>query len=99
MTTIPTDAETATARTLLQALVPLQGAHDVPVTIADRHLRIPAVMMPVLVAAARLISEGHAIDVIAARFDIDGGAIPHFKLYDRKGNLHRKFVEIGRAHV
>jgi thiol-disulfide isomerase/thioredoxin len=25
-------------------------------------------------------------------FDIDGGAIPHFKLYDRSGKLVRKFV-------
>jgi thiol-disulfide isomerase/thioredoxin len=25
-------------------------------------------------------------------FDIDGGAIPHFKLYDRTGKLHKKFV-------
>ena len=33
-----------------------------------------------------------ATDVVTSRFDIDGGAIPHFKLYDRKGNLHKKFV-------
>ena len=25
-------------------------------------------------------------------FDIDGGAIPHLKLYDRSGKLHKKFV-------
>jgi thiol-disulfide isomerase/thioredoxin len=25
-------------------------------------------------------------------FDIDGGAVPHFKLYDRAGNLARKFA-------
>jgi excisionase family DNA binding protein len=66
MATTPNESDTTTARTLFQALVPLQGAHDVPVTIADRHLRIPAVMMPALVAAAKLVSEGHAIDVIAA---------------------------------
>ncbi len=33
-----------------------------------------------------------ATDVVTSRFDIDGGAIPHFKLYDRKGNLYKKFV-------
>ncbi|MES2791784.1 MAG: hypothetical protein V4719_19345, partial [Planctomycetota bacterium] len=33
-----------------------------------------------------------ATDLLAERFDLDGGAIPHYKLYDRKGNLHRKFT-------
>lgn len=33
-----------------------------------------------------------AIDLVAERFDVDGGAVPHNKLYDRLGNLSRKFV-------
>ena len=31
-------------------------------------------------------------DLVTSRFDLDGGALPHFKLYDRKGILRRKFV-------
>ncbi|MDB5337883.1 MAG: Redoxin domain protein [Planctomycetaceae bacterium] len=50
---------------------------------------IPNLLVPVTDLAA---GDPGAIDVIASRFDIDGGAIPHFKLYDRKGTLHRKFV-------
>jgi excisionase family DNA binding protein len=65
MTTPPTAADTTTARALLQVLAQLQGPHDVAVTIQNHKLRIPAVMMPALVEAAKLISEGHAIDVIA----------------------------------
>ncbi len=50
---------------------------------------IPNLLVPVTDLAA---GDAGAIDVVTSRFDIDGGAIPHFKLYDRKGNLHRKFV-------
>lgn len=49
----------------------------------------PNLLVPVTDLAA---GDPGATDLIASRFDIDGGAIPHFKLYDRKGNLHRKFV-------
>lgn len=62
----PTKTDTAVARTLLQALKPLRDPKDVSVTIEDRQVRIPAVMMRALIEAARLVSEGHAIDVIAA---------------------------------
>ena len=61
---VPTETDTATARTLLQALTPAPGAQDVSVNIQDRKVSIPAAMMPVLIEAARLMSEGHAIDVV-----------------------------------
>src|SRR6266850_6650474 len=66
----PNDTDAANARTLLHALVPLQGSSDVSVTIQDRQFRIPAVMMPALIEAAKLVSEGHAIDVIPADEEI-----------------------------
>lgn len=33
-----------------------------------------------------------ATDLVAERFDLDGSAVPHYKIYDRQGDLHRKFV-------
>ncbi len=61
---VPTETDTAVARALLQALMPLRGAEDVSVNIQDRLVRVPAAMVPALIEAAKLISEGHAIDVI-----------------------------------
>ncbi len=49
----------------------------------------PNLLVPVTDLAA---GDAGATDLIASRFDLDGGALPHFKLYDRKGNLQRKFV-------
>jgi excisionase family DNA binding protein len=60
----PTEAEAAVALTLLQALAPLPGGEDVSVTIQGREVRIPAAMVGALIAGAKLIAEGHAIDVI-----------------------------------
>ena len=69
-------------------------------TIADRHLRIPAVMIPALVAAAKLISEGHAIDVIAAdqkvsaqdAADVLGVSRPYLLNLVKKGILPCRMV-------
>ena len=33
-----------------------------------------------------------ATDLVAERFDLDGAAVPHYKIYDRQGDLHRKFI-------
>jgi excisionase family DNA binding protein len=63
---VPNDTDTATARTLLQALTPLQGPDDVSVKIQNRQVRLPAAMVPALIAAAKLMSEGHAVDVVSA---------------------------------
>lgn len=55
----------------------------------DRQATFPNLLVPVTDLAA---GDPGATDLITSRFDIDGGAIPHFKLYDRRGNLHQKFV-------
>jgi excisionase family DNA binding protein len=60
----PTEKDTAAARALLQALKPARAGKDVSMTIKDQLLSVPAVMVPALIEAAKLISEGHAIDVI-----------------------------------
>jgi excisionase family DNA binding protein len=44
----------------------LRRPEDVSVTIQDRQVGIPAAMVHALIEAARLISEGHAIDVVPA---------------------------------
>src|SRR5712671_380726 len=62
--TTPTETDTAVARALLQALTRMRGRKDVSMTIQARQVRIPAAMLPALIEAARLVSEGHAIDVI-----------------------------------
>lgn len=39
-------------------------------------------------------------DILIERFELDGGAVPHYKLYDRQGRLARKFapnLETGEA--
>jgi excisionase family DNA binding protein len=64
--TTPTETDPALARALLRALAPLRSPEDVSVTIQGRQVRIPAAMVPALIEAAKLISEGHAIDVIPA---------------------------------
>jgi excisionase family DNA binding protein len=63
--TMPTETDTAAARALLQALTRMRGRKDVSITIQARQVRIPAAMLPALTEAARLVSEGHAIDVIS----------------------------------
>ena len=62
----PTETDAAIARILLQVLTPLQRPEEVSVNVQDRQVRIPAAMVPALIEAAKLISEGHAIDVIPA---------------------------------
>ena len=63
-------------------------------------MRIPAVMIPALVAAAKLISEGHAIDVIAAdqkvsaqdAADVLGVSRPYLLNLVKKGILPCRMV-------
>ena len=64
--TKPTEKDTAAARALLQALKAMRGRKDVSLTLQGREIKIPAEMVRALIEAAKLISEGHAIDVIAA---------------------------------
>jgi excisionase family DNA binding protein len=64
MDTIPTETDSAVARALLHALTQMRGRKDVSVSIQARQVKIPAAMVPALIEAARLVSEGHAIDVV-----------------------------------
>jgi excisionase family DNA binding protein len=66
----PTATDTAAARTLLRALKSLRKPEDLALAIKDRHVEVPATMMRALIDAAQLISDGHAIDVIAADEEI-----------------------------
>ena len=63
--TKPTEKDAAAARALLQALKPLRGKKDVSLSLQGRELEMPTAMVQALLEAARLISEGHAVDVIA----------------------------------
>jgi excisionase family DNA binding protein len=64
--TKPTEQEAAAARALLQALKPMRGRKDVSLSLQGREMTVPAAMVQALIEAAKLVSEGHAIDVIAA---------------------------------
>jgi len=67
---VPTEADVATARRLLEAF----AAGDVPrhlsLTVDDQQVEIPAPLVPALIAAARLLSEGHAVDILPADVEI-----------------------------
>jgi excisionase family DNA binding protein len=64
--TTPTETDSAAARALLQALTRMRARKNVSVTIQARQVRIPAAIVPALIKAAKLVSEGHAIDVVSA---------------------------------
>src|ERR1700674_3084958 len=64
--TVPTETDAATARALLQALTPTQARRNLSLAVDDRNIPIPATMVAALIEAAKLTSEGHAIDVVAA---------------------------------
>jgi excisionase family DNA binding protein len=44
----------------------MRARKNVSVTIQARQVRIPAAIVPALIKAAKLVSEGHAIDVVSA---------------------------------
>ena len=58
--------DTAGARDLLRALKRLQRSASASITIQDRAVRISAAMVRAMIEAARLMSEGHAVDVVPA---------------------------------
>ena len=66
---MPTEEDVATARRLLQALAGDASRH-LSVTIDDQEVAIPAPVVPALIAAVRLVAEGHAIDVLPADAEI-----------------------------
>ncbi|MGA2128092.1 MAG: helix-turn-helix domain-containing protein [Xanthobacteraceae bacterium] len=66
----PSDADAAAARKLFDALVPPQAGRNLALTVDDRKVAIPAAMVPALIEAAKLVAEGHAIDVLPADEEI-----------------------------
>ena len=66
---VPTDDDVATARRLLEALAAGEVPH-LSLTVEDQQLEIPASLVPALIAAARLVAEGHAVDVLPADVEI-----------------------------
>ena len=73
----PSDADAATARDLLRALRTLRSKSNVSLAIRDRQVEVPAAMMPALIEAARLMSEGHAIDVVPADEEVSAQEAAH----------------------
>ncbi len=66
----PSQADTAIARALLQALKPLRGPDGASITIQSRPFRIPAALVRAMIEAAKLMSEGHAVGVVPADEEI-----------------------------
>jgi excisionase family DNA binding protein len=66
----PSETDIATARALVRALASSKVAADASLTVRERQVKIPAVIVRALIDAARLVSEGHAIDVIPADEEI-----------------------------
>ena len=63
----PTSQEdTAGARDLLRALKRLQRSASASITIQERPVRISAAMIRAMIEAAKLMSEGHTVDVMPA---------------------------------
>jgi excisionase family DNA binding protein len=63
---MPTEKDAAVARALLQALKVSPSPQDMRLTIDDLQVRIPEALVPALIAAATLVAEGHAVDVVPA---------------------------------
>lgn len=54
----------------------------------EHNATIPNLLIPMTALAP---GDPAATDLLAERFDLPGGSIPHYKLYDRQGNLIKKF--------
>jgi excisionase family DNA binding protein len=63
--TVPTGTDdAAAARTLFEALNSRAARKKLSLAIQGREVPVPASMVPALIEAAKLVSEGHAIDVV-----------------------------------
>ena len=67
---VPTEEDTATARDLLRLLAAPGAPTDAAVKVQGKQARIPDAMMSALIEAAKLVAEGHAIDVVPADEEI-----------------------------
>jgi excisionase family DNA binding protein len=63
---ISPERDTDVARALLRALKRLQRSRGASITIQERPVRLSAAMVRAMIAAAKLMSEGHAVDVVPA---------------------------------
>ncbi len=70
--------DTAGARDLLRALKRLQKSARASITIQDRPVRISAAMVRAMVEAAKLMSEGHAVDVVPADEEVSAQQAANF---------------------
>ncbi len=67
---VPSEKDAEIARDLLKALMRSPRSKALSVTIRDRQVGVPAAMVHALIEAAKLISQGHAIDVVVADKEI-----------------------------
>jgi len=67
---VPTEADIATARRLLQALPASNAPAHLSLTINNQKVQLPASVVLVLREVIRLVSEGHAVDVLPADVEI-----------------------------
>jgi len=70
--TLPGSSETdaATARVLFKGLTSRAARRKLSLTVQDREVSIPPALVPALIEAAKLISEGHTVDVVPADEEI-----------------------------
>jgi excisionase family DNA binding protein len=66
----PSDADAAAARKLFDALMPPKAGRNLSLTVDDQEVAIPAALVPALIEAAKLVADGHAIDVVPADEEI-----------------------------
>jgi excisionase family DNA binding protein len=67
---VPTEDDIATARRLLDALAREKGSRNLSLTVGGQPVEIPTPIVRALMEAARLFSEGHAVDVLPADVEI-----------------------------
>ena len=60
----PSDADAAAARKLVDVLVPPKAGRILSLTVDDQEVALPAALVPALIEAARLVADGHTIDVV-----------------------------------
>jgi excisionase family DNA binding protein len=60
----PAETDAATARALFKALTSRTTRRKLSLTVHDREVAIPAAVVPALIEAARLVSEGHTVGVL-----------------------------------
>ena len=66
----PTEGDIATARRLLDALARDEGSRNLSVTVGNQPVELPMLIALALRDVARLVSEGHAVDVLPADVEI-----------------------------